>query len=689
MFYGGLNVTVDQMCIGRATSTWAAGPYQDDGGAPLCLPPLPGVTNYGVIDPSVFVDNDGTAFLLYKRNQPGTNTSMYAQNLDADGKLYGGSWSSEIFTVDAGQSPAAPWESYGASSFQTEQPEMVYRNGQYLFFYSGNWHESNNYAIGYAVCATVRGPCERRTTGNSPWMDGVASTHTNATFHLSVGVGPGAANFVVDPAGATWMAHHAWYNPLSPSTPTGGRAFYIQKMTFANGPALDPEFPVFATQMVDLDPGNVLGGADSAGLAINDRGDVAGNGRRSDGLDEPLWWDQSFSPTRLGGGYPVARPGAIDNANLMTGYIEQPLSAGRAVQWAPPLLPLPTSLTPLVPGPNSWTRANDANETGLRVGAATGAGTGIVPTFWDAGGSSHRLFLDGSYAVRLGESTAVNESNAMVGWTCDGLCLTKQAFMKPLFGGTAPLGSLGGSEAIPSAINNADKVVGQAMVANGKWHAFLWDHGLLIDLQSLIPGAVESYATDINDFDQVVGWYTTASGQAKAFLIVKNGLFVNSDLGDLGGGQSKAFAISNRGLITGTSRTASGQWHAFLRGVPDREQPSPVVPADGTPSPVMLPTQEVTIWPPSSGYVCVSSTVTALNGAGGLLNWAWWALWIMESTLYPLGGGTRHFQTMDYPNTVTAVDQYNMSPGPWVFALREVEGVIGSWSVAVTMGPCS
>jgi len=59
------------------------------------------------------------------------------------------------------------------------------------------------------------------------------------------------------------------------------------------------------------------------------------------------------------------------------------------------------------------------------------------------------------------------------------------------------------------------------------------------------------------------------------------------------------------------------------------------------------------------------------SGGGDRGRWygAFWAVWIMEPVLDP--------------SNMTG------SPGPWVFALREVEGVIGSWSVAVTMGPCS
>ncbi len=49
-----------------------------------------------------------------------------------------------------------------------ENPAMVKHNGKYYLFYSGNWWESHQYAIGYAVCETVTGPCEKPL--KEPWF---------------------------------------------------------------------------------------------------------------------------------------------------------------------------------------------------------------------------------------------------------------------------------------------------------------------------------------------------------------------------------------------------------------------------------------------------------------------------------------------------------------------------------------
>jgi len=81
----------------------------------------------------------------------------------------------------------------------------------------------------------------------------------------------------------------------------------------------------------------------------------------------------------------------------------------------------------------------------------------------------------------------------------------------------------------------------------------------------------------------------------------RNGMVAESKIGDFGGGESQAFAINHRGIITGTARTASGEWHAFIRGSADAQPPTPVVPADGTPTPSMPPGSEITVFPASSG----------------------------------------------------------------------------------------
>jgi probable HAF family extracellular repeat protein len=68
------------------------------------------------------------------------------------------------------------------------------------------------------------------------------------------------------------------------------------------------------------------------------------------------------------------------------------------------------------------------------------------------------------------------------------------------------LGSLGGAGADAAAINDRGEVVGDSLTSAGVHHGFLYNHGKMIDLNSLIPassGFVITDAQDINDGGQI------------------------------------------------------------------------------------------------------------------------------------------------------------------------------------------
>jgi probable HAF family extracellular repeat protein len=171
------------------------------------------------------------------------------------------------------------------------------------------------------------------------------------------------------------------------------------------------------------------------------------------------------------------------------------------------------------------------------------------------------------------------------------------------------LGTLGGSGTAQAfAINEAGQVVGYATAASLKYHAFLWDDGVMTDLGTLPTGST-SRALGLNDDGQVVGFAFdgSAAGGAHnhAFLwengvmtdlfpepahsqanaindagqvvgqynlnhpfLWRNGAFI--DLGGFGGSQSFGYAldISNAGQVVGSSFVNNGSdglsQHAFL-----------------------------------------------------------------------------------------------------------------------------
>jgi probable HAF family extracellular repeat protein len=83
------------------------------------------------------------------------------------------------------------------------------------------------------------------------------------------------------------------------------------------------------------------------------------------------------------------------------------------------------------------------------------------------------------------------------------------------------LGTLGGDYSTAYAINNRSQVVGHSKTASGSTHAYLYDEGVMTDLNSLISptlGWELLFAQDINDSGQIVG-YGLIGGQGHAFLL--------------------------------------------------------------------------------------------------------------------------------------------------------------------------
>jgi probable HAF family extracellular repeat protein len=122
------------------------------------------------------------------------------------------------------------------------------------------------------------------------------------------------------------------------------------------------------------------------------------------------------------------------------------------------------------------------------------------------------------------------------------------------------LGSLGGNLDVVCGINASGQVVGEASMAAGEMHAFLYDGDKMRDLGTL-AGYASSHANDINATGQIVGWVSTALDQRRAFIYSGGRM---REIGTLGGKSSAAYAINAAGEIVGEAETGSGQRHAFL-----------------------------------------------------------------------------------------------------------------------------
>jgi hypothetical protein len=202
MFYNSVFGVTGHQCVGRATATAPAGPFVDDTTAPLECPIALG----GAIDPSMIVV-DGRPWLVYKAdgNCCSLPTSIWSVPMSDDLLSLDGQ-PTQLLTADQ------PWE-----GGITEAPEMIEVDGTLYLFYSGNEWSTADYAVGYAVCQSVTGPC----------------TKPQATpFHSSTSdaKGPGGQTFFsVD--GHTVMAFHGWL-PGHVDTHGGQRRLYLGEVTF-------------------------------------------------------------------------------------------------------------------------------------------------------------------------------------------------------------------------------------------------------------------------------------------------------------------------------------------------------------------------------------------------------------------------------------------------------------------------
>lgn len=185
MYYTAGSTSLNTQCIGRATSSAAAGPFRDGSSGPLVCQPDLG----GTIDAQPFMDSDGTLWLLYKSNGDNGNTLhniIWIQQLSADGSTLQGSATQLVI-------PDAAWE-----NTVTEAPFLqICEGGQYCLFYSGAPYDSCSYAVGVATASSITGPYTKNS-GN-PILAGSGSV-----------CGPGGQSLFVPTA--EYSLIHTWNN---------------------------------------------------------------------------------------------------------------------------------------------------------------------------------------------------------------------------------------------------------------------------------------------------------------------------------------------------------------------------------------------------------------------------------------------------------------------------------------------
>ena len=213
LFYTVRERTAQRQAISVGMSDQPGGPYSDVSEGPLIYQLDLG----GSIDPSPFVDADGTAYLLWKADSNAINrrTSIWIQRLTDDGT-----------TLAAGPikllEQDARWESP-----LIEAPSLVRSGGTYFLFYSANWWNTDRYSIGYATSTRVTGPYTK-VTAKRPWFTSDSSV-----------AGPGGQEWFVDDSGQLWMAYHGW-TPGNVGYPRGARSLRLAPVSLADEPVVAP-----------------------------------------------------------------------------------------------------------------------------------------------------------------------------------------------------------------------------------------------------------------------------------------------------------------------------------------------------------------------------------------------------------------------------------------------------------------
>lgn len=191
--------------IGAAVSPVPQGPYQAQ------PQPLLQTGSPGVIDVHFFEAPNGDRFLLWKpdSNALGQHPVIKLRKLAADGLSFNGA-ETTILQNDSS------WE-----GLVIEGPWMIYANGWYYLFYSGNGYASTHYGIGVARASSPTGPFTK-------------SPDNPILVTRGAWAGPGHGSVLKGPSGDWVHVYHSWEAGHVGESPPG-REVLVDRVTFRNG----------------------------------------------------------------------------------------------------------------------------------------------------------------------------------------------------------------------------------------------------------------------------------------------------------------------------------------------------------------------------------------------------------------------------------------------------------------------
>ena len=158
----------------------------------------------------------------------------------------------------------------------------------------------------------------------------------------------------------------------------------------------------------------------------------------------------------------------------------------------------------------------------------------------------------GTFGGSTSDAVAINQSGQVTGWADLPTRLNRHAFLWQR-GILNDLGTLGGRQSVATAINDVGQVVGFSQGSDFIQHAFVWDHGAMVELPGEFPGEFGT-AVAINNSGRIVGNLTTGFQTGIIQYVAvwdRRALTVLSD----GTPEASALAVSDGGKVVGYDKT--------------------------------------------------------------------------------------------------------------------------------------
>jgi probable HAF family extracellular repeat protein len=311
-----------------------------------------------------------------------------------------------------------------------------------------------------------------------------------------------------------------------------GRAVGVAN--FVGGPSNAPTAWTSAgSQPLPLLPGDDVGialGLNAAGTAVGTSTDLVDIGPLTQIFDHPVLWSQGTvvdvrSLVTGGANLELLTAIDIDDAGRVIGRARTPGGVGRGY-----LLDNGT-VTDIgdLGGPFTGTEVHAIGEDGSVVGASTASTSFPHAVRWQAGVLAD-LHDFAQMPGRVSHAYDVNGRGVVCGSGdfVDDLLDYEEAVLFD-HGTIVRLGTLAGNQpwaqAFAFGINDLDQVVGASNLPSGAPRAFIWQNGVMQDLNRFLPpgsGWVVTSAEDITNDGRIVG-QGIFQGTLRACLLVPNG----------------------------------------------------------------------------------------------------------------------------------------------------------------------